>query len=284
MKNHSSFLYFCACPYQRITLLIVTTILLSQRTQAFFGPIHYAQPIQRIEALTELYVKNKNKSNRRRKSNDVLSIEKELEGRGFTAIIGTDETGRGSVAGPVLSASCCVLIDDWSKYTAIEGVADSKTLSAEERERIYTEVVNNPDIYAWETAQRTNEEIDNSNILLATMECFQESIEKVVSKLPKDSTPYSIVDGKKSPKLTLKVPCRSWVKGDAEVYTVSLASILARVTIDRLSTEWHENYPEYGFDQHKGYATKNHVEAIHRHGPSPLHRLSFKSLKGRSNT
>jgi ribonuclease HII len=174
------------------------------------------------------------------------------------------------------------VLTDWSQYTPIDGVNDSKELSSAERERLYEEVVSNPDIYAWDIAQRSNLEIDDINILMATMECFKESIEKVAEKLPEDHQAYSIVDGKKTPKLSVKVPCsRPWVKGDAQVYTVSLASVLAKVSRDRLVKTWHEMYPEYGFDTHNGYAVRDHIEAIHRHGPCPLHRLSFKSLKGR---
>lgn len=215
-----------------------------------------------------------------RKSNDILAAEKSLNERGFHPIIGSDESGRGCIAGPVIAASCCILTD-WGEYKPIDGVGDSKALSSAERERIYEEVVSSPHIYVWEIAQRSNKEIDDSNILIATMECFKESIEKVTEKLPEDHNAYSIVDGKKGPKLSVKVPCRPWVQADKDVYTVSLASILAKVSRDRLSKSWHETYPEYGFDAHNGYAVRNHIEAIHRHGPCPLHRLSFKSLKGR---
>jgi ribonuclease HII len=208
-------------------------------------------------------------------------VEKGLNKRGFHPIIGSDESGTGSIAGPVIAASCCILTEDWSDYIPIDGVDDSKAVSPEERERIYEEVVSQPDVYNWEIAYRSNQEIDDVNILMATMECFKESIEKVTERLPEDHQAYSIVDGQKTPKLAVKVPCRPWVKGDAEVYTVALASILAKVSIDRLAAEWHATYPEYGFDVHKGYATRDHIEAIHRYGPCPLHRLSFKSLKGR---
>jgi ribonuclease HII len=233
-------------------------------------------------AMTTLYArrKNNNTPRRRRKSDDVLAIEKELTERGFHPILGSDESGRGCIAGPVVAASCCIL-QDWSEYSPIEGVGDSKTLTPEQRERIYKEVADHPDIYEWEVALRSNTEIDDSNILLATLECFAESIERLSESLPEDHNAYSIVDGKKGPKLSVDIPSRPWVKGDAEVYTVALASIIAKVTRDNLSTQWHEDHPEYGFDIHKGYATRDHIEALHKHGPCPLHRMSFKSLKGR---
>lgn len=256
-----------------IVLVTLTTCLVSQ---AFLLRLN-VHPVRQNERLEwELFARKGN----RRESDDRLAVEKGLVERGFTAIIGSDETGRGSVAGPVVAASCCVLAD-WSEYIAIPGVGDSKTLTPEDRNRIYEEILSEPDLYVWEIAQQTSKQIDESNILMATMECFRESIEAVAEKLPEDAVSYSIVDGKKTPKLSIKLPCRPWVKGDAEVYSVSLASILARVTLERLSLEWHQAYPEYGFDVNKGYATKEHVIAIHRHGPCPLHRLSFKSLKGR---
>ena len=142
-------------------------------------------------------------------------------------------------------------------------------------------LVNNAEIYVWEVAERSSKQIDESNILVSTMECFQESIEKVAARLPDDVKAYSIVDGKKGPKLSIDLPSRPWVKGDLEVYSVSLASILAKVSLDRLAPHWHKEFPDYGFDVHKGYATRDHIEAIHRFGPCRLHRLSFKSLKGR---
>ncbi|CAJ1936641.1 unnamed protein product [Cylindrotheca closterium] len=264
-------------------MLHVTWLLaLIVSTSPFGHALHTSGNLSRIRCDTVLYGKyGKGGNNNRRNKGDVLNVEKGLAERGFDAIIGSDETGRGSIAGPVLAASLCIQVDDWNSYTPIAEVGDSKTLDFERRERIFEEVVSQPDLYHFSVAERSNEQIDDSNIVMATMECFAESIEEVVATLPQDCNAYSIVDGKKSPKLSVKVPCRPWVKGDAEVYTISLASILAKVTLDRNSKEWHEKYPEYGFDEHKGYATKEHIEAIHRHGPCPIHRLSFKSLKGR---
>jgi ribonuclease HII len=219
------------------------------------------------------------KHQRRKDGVETLSLEKDLIKRGFYPIIGSDESGRGCIAGPVVAASCCILLSDWSEYQPIEGVHDSKKLTPELRQRIFDEVTNNPDLYAWHVSERSSQEIDDSNILIATMDCFKESIEGLAEKLPDDHKAYSIVDGQKTPKVS--IPCRPYVKGDANVYTIALASILAKVSRDRLAAEWHEKYPEYGFDEHKGYITPGHIEAIHKHGPCPIHRLSFKSLKGR---
>lgn len=217
---------------------------------------------------------------KRRKSDDVLAAEKDLMKRGFFPILGSDESGRGCIAGPVVTATCAVLVP-WEEYTPIPGVRDSKELSPVEREKIYELVVAGPKTYAWSIVERTNKDIDESNILRATMDCFRDSIEKVVLQLPEESVAYSIVDGKKGPKLSVKVPSRPWVQGDKEVYSVALASIIAKVSRDRMALEWSEIYPEYGFDVHQGYATPEHKESIHKHGPCPIHRMSFKSLKGR---
>jgi ribonuclease HII len=131
-------------------------------------------------------------------------------------------------------------------------------------------------------AEASNLDIEQSNILRATMTAFRESIETLVEEhdLPCNST-YSIVDGKKSPKLAIPVACRPWVKGDAQVYTVACASVIAKVTRDALMKEAGEQFPEYGFEVNKGYPTRDHIQAIHAHGPCPLHRMSFKPLKGR---
>lgn len=210
-----------------------------------------------------------------------LSVEKGLRERGFQYIIGSDEAGRGCIAGPVVVASCC-LVHDEPSATLIEGVDDSKLLSQDERNRIYEEIVAHPEMYLWNVAEASNQEIEDSNILKATMETFKKSIEALVKShhLPTNET-YSIVDGKKNPKLDISVPCRPWVKGDSNVYTVALASVIAKVTRDRIMTEANQKFPLYKFDENKGYPTRAHIEAVHEHGPSPLHRMSFKPLRGR---
>ncbi len=246
---------------------------------------------------------------------DIVSYERSLcDEKGYSYILGSDETGRGSIAGPVLTASCCILtLQDPETNTIIDPselptanllppsktlIRDSKQLSSDQREQIYRAIVENPHIYAFSTAQRSNTEIDSTgNILTSTMECFVESIEDLAhtqvlphaashqandSETSNSSKCYSIVDGKKAPKLsTVNFPCRPMVQADQQVYTVALASIIAKVTLDRMFLKWHQDYPQYGFDQNLGYATKEHIEAIHQHGPCPLHRMSTKSLKGR---
>ncbi len=220
------------------------------------------------------------------KNDRKFSQEETLRQRGYDYVIGTDEVGRGAIAGPVLSSSCCIFVKDLkSPLDPIPGVRDSKQLSDLEREHIYQHILDHSSIYKWNCAQRSPLEIDESNILKATMMCFQESIQNLVlsQSIPLDSA-YSIVDGKSTPKLVngpTPIPCRPMVDADSKVYTVSLASIIAKVTRDKIMKEAHEMYPEYNFHINKGYRTRDHVERIHKYGPCPLHRMSFKALKHR---
>lgn len=209
------------------------------------------------------------------------SVESGLNKRGFRFVIGSDEAGRGCIAGPVVVASC-TLLSASTDVPSIQGVDDSKNLNEGERNRIYHEIISQPADIAWTVAQASNLDIEETNILKASMKGFVESIESLVEQndLPFNET-YSIVDGKKTPKLDIPVPCRPYVKGDSKVYTVALASIIAKVTRDRIMTDAHKEFPEYGFNKHKGYSTREHIQAIHAHGPCPLHRMSFKPLKGR---
>lgn len=222
-----------------------------------------------------------------------LHIERNLQKKGYRHIIGSDESGRGCIAGPVLAVSCCIVSkpteegrDAFDGYEPIPGVRDSKLLAPGDRLRIYDEISSRSD-HAWHASWRSNEEIDSSNILLATMDCFRESIEELIcaNDFPLHET-YSVVDGKKSPKLSKaysgKVPCRPYVRGDVEVYTVALASIIAKVTRDRfMREEAHLLYPDYNFCSNFGYPSREHVLAVHKHGPSPLHRQSCKPVRGR---
>jgi ribonuclease HII len=210
-----------------------------------------------------------------------LDPEKQLWKRGFQCVLGSDETGNGCIAGPVVVATCG-LIREGKKIEPISGVKDSKLLSVEEIKRIYDIVVDNPDIYVWNTVLATQEEIDEADVPTATKEALRKSIENLVQlhDLPGETT-YSIVDGHKTPKLTIQMKCRPWVKGDSQVYTVALASIMAKHTHTQIVKEMHEQYPDYGFDENRGYPSRDHIVAIHTHGPCAIHRKSSKPLKGR---
>jgi len=232
-----------------------------------------------------------------------LQFEQSLHERDYRYVIGTDEVGRGSIAGPVLAVSCCiinnqaknenVIIPDYKITKAtddklffpIQDVADSKTLTPQKRQKIYDEIILQSKYYRYAITQRSPAQIDETNIFKATMACFQESIQNLIlhENLPQSQT-YAIVDGKSTPKLVngpTPIPCRPLVSADSLVYTVSVASIIAKQVRDNIMIEAHEKYPEYGFRENKGYLTKEHIESIHKHGPCPLHRMSFKALKYR---
>jgi len=222
-------------------------------------------------------------------------FEQSIRSRGYPYVVGCDDTGRGSIAGPVMTAACCLLLkpslssDDVNAILQKEAedvfslVKDSKVLTDAMRNTIYQKILNKSDLYAYSFAQRDAQDIDRLNVQKASMECFAESIETLVTeyKLPFNET-YCLVDGIKSPKLMSSIPCRPFVQGDTHILTISMASILAKVKRDQyMITEAHRLYPCYGFDINKGYATRDHIMAIHKHGPSPLHRMTFRSLKGR---
>mmetsp|Transcript_8083 Transcript_8083/g.15221 ORF Transcript_8083/g.15221 Transcript_8083/m.15221 type:complete len:291 (-) Transcript_8083:229-1101(-) len=246
---------------------------------------------------------SKNNNNNNNNNNKNTSIEQKLHERGYKYIIGTDEVGRGAIAGPVLSTSCCIFQhhdddDDHDRrndnksmlsdhqHLLIQGVHDSKQISEAQREIIYQQVLQQPSIYKFAHAQRSPKEIDELNsILKATMECFQTSIQNLILQeyIPLDLA-YAICDGESTPKLVggpTPIPCRPMVGADGKVYVVSLASIIAKVTRDRIMVEAHEEWPQYNFHLNKGYSTRDHIERIHKYGPCPLHRMSFKALKYR---
>jgi len=208
-----------------------------------------------------------------------MEPEKKLRNRGFTCVLGSDETGNGCIAGPVVVATCGLLRGD---ADPISGVQDSKLVSAEECARIHAIVVNSPDVYVWNTAIASHDDIDETDVPRAAKEAMRKSIENLVAdeRLPLETT-YSIVDGHKTPKLTIPLKCRPWVKGDSQVYIVALASILAKHKHNEILSQMHALYEQYDFVTNKGYPTRDHIVAIHTHGPSPFHRKSAKPLKGR---
>lgn len=179
-------------------------------------------------------------------------------------LAGVDEAGRGPLAGPVVAAA--VILDD-SK--PIKGLADSKKLSAIQRDRLYDEI--RAKALCCSVAHSSVEEIDLMNILQATLLAMRRAIQGLRLK------PQQVwVDGNQIP--VLDVPARSVVKGDALVPAISAASILAKVHRDRWCREMDLQYPDYGFALHKGYGTAIHLAALRKLGPSPLHRRSFRPV------
>jgi len=174
---------------------------------------------------------------------------------------GVDEAGRGPLAGPVVAAA--VILDE---LKPIAGLADSKKLTAKRREKLFDEI--RAKALCFSIAQASVQEIDELNILQATMLAMQRAVQGLRLK------PHKVlVDGNRLPRLD--VMAEAIVQGDSKVSAISAASILAKVHRDRMCTEMHQAFPLYGFDQHKGYGTQAHLEALTRYGASPLHRLSF---------
>jgi len=179
-------------------------------------------------------------------------------------IAGVDEAGRGPLAGPVVAAA--VILDD---LNPIVGLADSKKLTALKRERLYDEI--RAKALCCSIAEASVEEIDSLNILNATLLAMRRAVEGLRLK------PHKVlVDGNRLP--VLDVLAEAIIKGDSKVPAISAASILAKVHRDRWCLQLHAQYPEFGFDRHKGYGTEAHLQALRTHGATPWHRHSFSPV------
>ena len=176
-------------------------------------------------------------------------------------VAGVDEAGRGPLAGPVVAAA--VILDD---LHPIEGLADSKKLSPRRRDQLYDEI--RAKALCFSIAQASVEEIDQLNILQATMLAMQRAVEALRLK-----PTLVLVDGNRLP--ILDVRAEAIVKGDEKIQEISAASILAKVHRDRLCLEMHTQFPQYGFDAHKGYGTAQHLQALQTWGITPFHRKTF---------
>ena len=192
---------------------------------------------------------------------DWLSYEKEAISKGYKAVCGVDEAGRGPLAGPVCAAAVIL-----PENTIIEGVNDSKKLSEKKREALFDVI--KEQALSYSIAFASVEEIEDINILNATMLAMKRAVEGLDVKAD-----YAMIDGNRLPDLS--IDSEYIIKGDAKSMSIACASILAKVSRDRLLYKYAEEYPEYLFDKHKGYGTKAHVEAIKKYGPCPYHRLSF---------
>ena len=189
-------------------------------------------------------------------------IEKDLYAKGIEKICGIDEAGRGPLAGPVVVAAVIMPEDSF-----IEGVNDSKKVSEKKREKLYDEITESA--IAWGVGIINQNEIDDLNILNATKKGLTDAVTSL------DAKPDIILVDALTGIDTLGIPYQSIIKGDAKSYSIAAASIIAKVTRDRIMREWDEIYPEYGFEKHKGYGTKAHIEVIKEKGICPIHRKSF---------
>lgn len=177
-------------------------------------------------------------------------------------ICGIDEAGRGPLAGPVVVGAVVMPKDSF-----IEGVNDSKKVSEKKREKLYDEITQNA--IAWSVGIVDQKTIDEINILNATKLALKKALEGLSQR------PDVIMVDALDKMDTLGIPYISVIKGDAKVYSISAASIIAKVTRDRIMREWDTVYPVYGFAKHKGYGTADHIKAIKENGPCMLHRESF---------
>ena len=189
------------------------------------------------------------------------TLESELYEQGYTAVCGVDEAGRGPLCGPVVAAACilpCGLV--------LEGLNDSKKLSEKKRDILFEQIKENA--IAYSIASASVEEIDNLNILEATLLAMRRAIDGLAVKAD-----FAMIDGNVS--RDFPIDAKAVISGDATSPSIAAASILAKVTRDRMCIELDEAYPQYGIAKHKGYGTKAHMQALREHGASPIHRKQF---------
>ena len=190
-----------------------------------------------------------------------FEFEKKHYSEGYNAICGCDEAGRGPLCGPVVAAAVILPLD-----TVIDGLNDSKKLTEKKREALFEVIKEKATAYA--IAEASPEEIDDINILNASMLAMRRAVEAL--PVPAD---FALIDGNCS--RGFNIPTETVVKGDAKSMSIAAASILAKVTRDRQCEELDRSYPEYGIAKHKGYPTKDHMEAVKKYGPAPIYRKSF---------
>ena len=189
-------------------------------------------------------------------------IDKEFFNMGIKYVAGIDEAGRGPLAGPVVVASVILPAN-----SMIEGINDSKKISESKREKLYDIITEEAISYGVGIVYQ--DEIDEINILQATKKGLHEAVKSMKTK------PQVILVDALTGIDTLGIPYKSIIKGDAKSYSIGAASIIAKVTRDRIMREWDKIYPEYGFAGHKGYGTAKHIQAIKKYGITPIHRKTF---------
>ena len=204
---------------------------------------------------------------------DRFEFERVLWNRGVTRVAGVDEAGRGPLAGPVVAAAA-ILPAKWAESglpRELEGLNDSKQLTKTQREKFFAFLTSCREV-EFAIAQMDAAQIDEINILRATHRAMNEALAKL-----NPQPQHALVDG--LAVKTIRVPQTAIVKGDARSYSIAAASVLAKVTRDRLMLEFDRQWPVYGFARHKGYGTTRHFAAIAAHGPCQIHRRSFAPLR-----
>ena len=196
-----------------------------------------------------------------------FELERELHQKGYAVVCGVDEAGRGPLCGPVVAAAC-VLPDDLD----IPELNDSKKLTPKKRDKLFDLI--REQAIAYGIAEGTVEEINTFNILEADLLAMRRAIDGLTTP---DGQPYkadfALIDG--NIDRDFQIPAQAVVKGDALSMSIAAASVLAKVTRDRMCEKMDEEYPQYGIAKHKGYGTKEHMAALRQHGPSPIHRTKF---------
>lgn len=204
---------------------------------------------------------------------DRFQFERALFARGIRSLAGVDEAGRGPLAGPVVAAAV-IFPSEWiagGLPLELEGLNDSKQLTAAARERFFAALTERPEI-RFAIAEIGPDVIDAVNILRATHRAMAQALDTL-----QPAPDHVLIDGLPVP--ALRGPQTALVKGDARSFSIAAASVLAKVTRDRRMVEYDRFYPPYGFAQHKGYPTPDHLAALARHGPCPIHRRSFAPVR-----
>ena len=197
---------------------------------------------------------------------DLWTLEHEIYDEGYRLLCGVDEAGRGPLAGPVCAAAVIL-----PQGFLPDGLNDSKKLSEKKRELLYPQIQEAAVSFC--VAFGTVEEIERENILQATFLAMNRAIAGLTPQ-----PEYALIDGNRNREIL--IPSRSVIGGDGKVASIAAASILAKVTRDHLMLRLAEEYPQYGFEKHKGYGTKAHYEALRKYGPCPVHRMSFLKSAG----
>ena len=208
-----------------------------------------------------------------RRERSSLQEEKKLWRKGYKYIAGIDESGRGPLAGPVVAAA--VMIKKFSIFNfQFSKIKDSKKLSSKKREEFYKLITKNPAI-KWGIGKVSEKVIDRINIKNAA----ELAMERAIKKL-KYRPDFLIIDGKHLKNYKLKaISYKPIIKADEKVFSAAAASIIAKVTRDRIMRRFHKKYPQYGFDKHKGYPTKHHRKMLKKYGPCKIHRKTFQPIK-----
>ena len=198
---------------------------------------------------------------------ELCKYERQLAAEGYSLIAGIDEAGRGPLAGPV--AAACVIFKSEGPF--VKGADDSKKLSEKRREALFEEIKEKS--FAYGISLVDNHRIDEINILQATYQAMRNALEEAIKMADNKMPGMLLVDHVHIPQV--EIPQISITHGDAQSVSIASASILAKVSRDRLMKQFDEEFPQYGFAKHKGYGTKAHYEAIAQYGPSEIHRITF---------